>query len=143
MARGAVVVTGASTGIGEATAAHLSSLGFDVFAGVRKDSDANRAQEAGLRPLVVDVTDAGSISRARDEVEGALQGGPLAGLVNNAGIAVSGPLEFMPPKELRHQRTHGTPLLRGPDAGRAVDVVGDRDRNVRHSFTVSQVHSCP
>jgi NAD(P)-dependent dehydrogenase (short-subunit alcohol dehydrogenase family) len=70
---------------------------------VRKDSDANRAQEAGLRPLVVDVTDAGSISRARDEVEGALQGGPLAGLVNNAGIAVSGPLEFMPMDEFRRQ----------------------------------------
>jgi NAD(P)-dependent dehydrogenase (short-subunit alcohol dehydrogenase family) len=103
MARGGVVVTGASTGIGEATARHLRSLGFDVFAGVRKDVDADRAREAGLHPLVLDVTDAASISRAREEVEGALDGNALAGLVNNAGIAVSGPLEFLPVDELRRQ----------------------------------------
>ena len=99
MAQGAVVVTGASTGIGEATARHLRELGFDVFAGVRKDEDADRARESGLRPLTLDVTDGDSIERARAEVEGER----LAGLVNNAGIAVSGPLEFIPVEEFRHQ----------------------------------------
>jgi NAD(P)-dependent dehydrogenase (short-subunit alcohol dehydrogenase family) len=100
---GAVVVTGASTGIGEATAGHLRSLGFDVFAGVRKEADAHRAREAGVRPLMLDVTDGVSISRAREEVEAALEGARFAGLVNNAGIAVSGPIEFIPLDELRHQ----------------------------------------
>jgi NAD(P)-dependent dehydrogenase (short-subunit alcohol dehydrogenase family) len=99
MARGAVVVTGASTGIGEATARHLDSLGFEVFAGVRKDADAERLRGHGLRPLKLDVTDQASIDAARDEV-GA---GDLAGLVNNAGIAVSGPVEFIPVDELRRQ----------------------------------------
>jgi NAD(P)-dependent dehydrogenase (short-subunit alcohol dehydrogenase family) len=99
MAEGAVVVTGASTGIGQATARHLRELGFDVFAGVRKDEDADRARQAGLRPLILDVTDGDSIERARAEIEGER----LAGLVNNAGIAVSGPLEFIPVDEFRHQ----------------------------------------
>ncbi len=99
MERGAVVVTGASTGIGEATARHLESLGFDVFAGVRKDEDAQRLREAGLRPLKLDVTDQASIESARAEVGDAR----LAGLVNNAGIAVSGPVEFIPVEELRRQ----------------------------------------
>src|SRR3712207_1717372 len=99
MERGAVVVTGASTGIGEATARHLDSLGFEVFAGVRKDEDAERLRGAGLRPVKLDVTDSGSIESARAEVGDAR----LAGLVNNAGIAVSGPVEFIPVEELRRQ----------------------------------------
>jgi NAD(P)-dependent dehydrogenase (short-subunit alcohol dehydrogenase family) len=99
MAAGSVVVTGASTGIGEATARHLRELGFDVFAGVRKQEDAGRAQAAGLQPLMLDVTDADSIESARRELEGER----LAGLVNNAGIAVSGPLEFIPVDEFRRQ----------------------------------------
>jgi NAD(P)-dependent dehydrogenase (short-subunit alcohol dehydrogenase family) len=99
MERGTVVVTGASTGIGEATALHLRQLGFDVLAGVRKEEDAERLQGQGLRPLKLDVADSASIEAARSEVGD----GPLAGLVNNAGIAVSGPLEFMPIDELRRQ----------------------------------------
>jgi NAD(P)-dependent dehydrogenase (short-subunit alcohol dehydrogenase family) len=99
MAEGAVVVTGASTGIGEATARHLRELGFEVFAGVRKQEDADRVQAAGLNPVMLDVTDGASIQRARAQVEGRR----LAGLVNNAGIAVSGPLEFIPVDEFRHQ----------------------------------------
>ena len=99
MERGAVVVTGASTGIGEATARHLDSLGFEVFAGVRKDADAERLRDTGLRPLKLDVTDQASIESARAEVGDV----PLAGLVNNAGIAVSGPVEFVPVEELRRQ----------------------------------------
>jgi NAD(P)-dependent dehydrogenase (short-subunit alcohol dehydrogenase family) len=96
--RGAVVVTGASTGIGEACATHLHSLGFQVYAGVRKDEDAERLRAAGPTPLKLDVIDEGSIKSAAEEV-----GDTLYGLVNNAGIAVSGPLEFMPVDELRRQ----------------------------------------
>jgi NAD(P)-dependent dehydrogenase (short-subunit alcohol dehydrogenase family) len=97
--RGRVVVTGASTGIGEATALHLHSLGFEVLAGVRRDEDAERLAASGLTPLKLDVTDADQIAAARDS----LGGGPLAGLVNNAGVAVAGPLEFVPIESLRHQ----------------------------------------
>jgi NAD(P)-dependent dehydrogenase (short-subunit alcohol dehydrogenase family) len=102
MARGPVVITGASSGIGRAAAGHLSDLGFDVFAGVRSDEDAERLRAAGLRPLRIDVTDAGSIATAREEVEAAA-GGALAGLVNNAGVAVTAPVEVMPVEALRRQ----------------------------------------
>jgi NAD(P)-dependent dehydrogenase (short-subunit alcohol dehydrogenase family) len=96
------VVTGASTGIGEATAAHLKGLGFEVLAGVRKDEDAERLREQGVEPVKMDVTDAGSIASAREEIESAC-GGRLAGLVNNAGIAVAAPLEYIPIDRLRQQ----------------------------------------
>jgi NAD(P)-dependent dehydrogenase (short-subunit alcohol dehydrogenase family) len=94
-----VIVTGASSGIGEATARHLRSLGFEVLPGVRTEEDAERLRGEGFQPLPLDVTEAESIERARDEVGE----GPLAGLVNNAGVAVVGPLEFVPIEELRHQ----------------------------------------
>ena len=103
MERGLVVVTGASTGIGEATALHLRELGFEVFASVRKDEDAERLESAGLSPLKLDVTDESSIRKARDQVEEAVGSRRLAGLVNNAGIAVSAPLEFVPIDEFRRQ----------------------------------------
>jgi NAD(P)-dependent dehydrogenase (short-subunit alcohol dehydrogenase family) len=99
MSRGTVVVTGASSGIGEATAVHLRSLGFDVLAGVRKDEDAERLRRHGVEPLRLDVTDADSIAAARSSVGER----PLAGLVNNAGVAISGPLEALPIDELRKQ----------------------------------------
>ena len=102
MGRGAVVVTGASTGIGQASALHLSALGFEVLAGVRKEEDAERLRAAGLRPVLLDVTDQGSIEAAAATVGEASAGG-VTGLVNNAGIAVSGPLEFVPIDELRRQ----------------------------------------
>jgi NAD(P)-dependent dehydrogenase (short-subunit alcohol dehydrogenase family) len=97
--RGAVVITGASTGIGAACATHLAGIGFRVFAGVRKPEDAERARAAGFEPLTIDVTDAEAIRSAAAEI-GDL---PLAGLVNNAGVAVAGPVEFIPVDELRHQ----------------------------------------
>jgi NAD(P)-dependent dehydrogenase (short-subunit alcohol dehydrogenase family) len=106
MTRGTVVITGASTGIGEATAIHLDSLGFSVFAGIRKDSDAQRLGSSGserLRPLRLDVTDSSSIETAATEVEEATGDAGVAGLVNNAGIAVSGPVEFVPVEEFRRQ----------------------------------------
>jgi NAD(P)-dependent dehydrogenase (short-subunit alcohol dehydrogenase family) len=99
MATGTVLVTGASTGIGEATALHLKELGFDSVGAVRKQEDAERLRSRGLRTVKLDVTDSGSIAAARADLGDA----PLAGLVNNAGIAVAGPLEFLPLDQLRHQ----------------------------------------
>ncbi len=96
---GIVLVTGASSGIGEATALHLKELGFDPVAAVRKDEDAERLGVSGLRTVRLDVTEADQIAAARDELGGA----PLAGLVNNAGIAVAAPLEFLPLDQLRRQ----------------------------------------
>ncbi|CAA9586383.1 MAG: Short-chain dehydrogenase/reductase SDR [uncultured Thermomicrobiales bacterium] len=106
MATGTVIVTGASTGIGEATAAHLQSLGFSVLAGVRSEADAERVAAHGLErmsPLMLDVTDAESIAAAAQTVGQDLGAIGLAGLVNNAGIAVSAPLEFVPIEDLRMQ----------------------------------------
>ena len=99
VASGTVLVTGASSGIGEATAFHLRELGFDPVAAVRKAEDAERLATSGLRTVRMDVTDVDSIAAARAE----LGDGPLAGLVNNAGIAVAAPLEFLPLDQLRHQ----------------------------------------
>jgi NAD(P)-dependent dehydrogenase (short-subunit alcohol dehydrogenase family) len=99
MASGTVVVTGASSGIGHATALHLKQIGFDAVGAVRRDEDAERLRAEGLRIVRLDVTDADSIAAARSE----LGTGPLAGLVNNAGIAVAGPLEFLPLDQLRTQ----------------------------------------
>ena len=99
MATGTVLVTGASTGIGEATVLHLRELGFSPIAAVRKDEDAARLEGQGLRTTRIDVTDADQIAAARD----ALGDEPLAGLVNNAGIGVAAPLEFLPIDRLRHQ----------------------------------------
>jgi NAD(P)-dependent dehydrogenase (short-subunit alcohol dehydrogenase family) len=99
MAIGTVLVTGASTGIGEATVLHLRELGFSPIAAVRRDEDAERLEGLGLRTTRIDVTDADQIAAARDE----LGDEPLAGLVNNAGIAVAAPLEFLPIERLRQQ----------------------------------------
>lgn len=104
---GSVVVTGASTGIGEACALRLDRRGFRVFAGVRRqaDGDALRRQASKqLTPILIDVTDADSIASAVEAVASTLgEEVGLAGLVNNAGIGIAGPLEFLPIAELRKQ----------------------------------------
>jgi NAD(P)-dependent dehydrogenase (short-subunit alcohol dehydrogenase family) len=105
-ARGAVVVTGASTGIGRATALRLARLGFDVLAGVRRDADGERLvsdASGALTPLSLDVTEAGSIEAAAVEVERAAGAAGLRGLVNNAGVAEPGPVELLPLEDLRRQ----------------------------------------
>ena len=102
----AVVVTGAGSGIGRAAALRLRALGFDVFAGVRRETGPDTWPGAGpgrIVPLPLDVTDPAAIAAAAGRVRAELAGGRLAGLVNNAGIAVAAPLEFLPPDELRRQ----------------------------------------
>lgn len=101
----AVVVTGASTGIGAACALHLDRLGFVVFAGVRKTQDGVALQEQGpgLIPLLLDVTDGARIQQAHAIVAEKVGNNGLYGLVNNAGIAVVGPLEGVPIPDLRRQ----------------------------------------
>src|SRR4051812_18242655 len=102
----AVVVTGASTGIGAGTARVLVSRGLRVFGSVRRAEDGERlAGELGPRfqPLRFDVTDRDAVAAAASEVSSALEGRTLLGLVNNAGIAVLGPLLYLPPDDFRRQ----------------------------------------
>ena len=106
MAGGSVVVTGASTGIGAACVKVLTAAGFHVFGSVRKPADADRlTQEFGdsFTPLVFDVTDRVAVAAAAQKVEQALGGATLAGLVNNAGIAVAGPLIYLGIEDFERQ----------------------------------------
>ncbi len=101
-----VVVTGASTGIGRATALHLDATGWRVFAGVRKEADAESLRGEGserLTPLMLDVTDTAQIAAAAARVGAEVGEAGLDGLVNNAGIAVPGPLEALPIDDFRRQ----------------------------------------
>jgi NAD(P)-dependent dehydrogenase (short-subunit alcohol dehydrogenase family) len=100
------LITGASTGIGRATALHLDSSGWRVFAGVRREEDAASLREAGserLEPLTLDVTEPTQIAAAAERIGEAVGGAGLGGLVNNAGIAVPGPLETLPRDDFRRQ----------------------------------------
>jgi NAD(P)-dependent dehydrogenase (short-subunit alcohol dehydrogenase family) len=102
----AVVVTGASTGIGRATALHLDSLGLRVFAGVRRDEDGEalrREASDRLTPLHLDVTKPEQVAEAAARLREEVQDSRLAGIVNNAGIAVAGPVEFVPLDQWRTQ----------------------------------------
>jgi NAD(P)-dependent dehydrogenase (short-subunit alcohol dehydrogenase family) len=101
-----VVITGASTGIGWACAKLLLGRGFRVFGSVRKQADADRLKSefgANFTPLIFDVTDEAAVLAAAREVRTALNGETLAGLVNNAGIAVSGPVLELAADEFRRQ----------------------------------------
>lgn len=101
-----VVVTGTSSGIGEVCALSLDKLGYRVFAGVRKESDGEalkRKASARLTAVKLDVTEASQVSASAASVAAALGGQGLAGLVNNAGVVVGGPLECIPIPELQEQ----------------------------------------
>jgi NAD(P)-dependent dehydrogenase (short-subunit alcohol dehydrogenase family) len=101
-----VFITGASTGIGEATALHLDGLGHRVFAGVRNDADGDRLVARAskyLFPVRCDVTDLDQIAAARKVVGEEAGEAGLQGLVNNAGVAVGGPLEHLPLERWRWQ----------------------------------------
>jgi len=98
-----ILITGSSTGIGKACALHLDKLGFKVYAGVRKQADGdNLKKEASenLTPIILDVTDAESIESTVSIIERET-GGEVYGLVNNAGIGISGVLEVTPIEEIR------------------------------------------
>ena len=102
----AVLVTGAATGIGERCALRLVQQGYRVFAGVRNQEAGERLREAAgprLHWLLLDVTDGAMIARAGEIVRAVQEDQALAGLVNNAGIAVGGPLEYLPVERLRTQ----------------------------------------
>lgn len=97
-----ILITGASTGIGKATALHLDGLGFKVYAGVRKDADGmalRKMASARLIPIRLDVTDLESIAEAAAKAEQECDG-KLHGLINNAGVSLSGPLEMTPFPEI-------------------------------------------
>ncbi len=101
-----VVVTGVSTGIGCGTTKVLISKGFRVFGSVRKPADAERLQKEfgdGFVPLMMDVTDAEAVHQAAEKVGSMIGDRNLVGLVNNAGIVVSGPLLHLRPSEYRRQ----------------------------------------
>ena len=101
-----VVVTGVSTGIGWGTTKVLIEKGFRVFGSVRKQADADRLQSEfgdGFVPLMMDITDADAVHQAAEKVGSMIGDRYLVGLVNNAGIVVSGPLLHLRPSEYRRQ----------------------------------------
>lgn len=130
----AALVTGASTGIGLEITRYLTARGWTVYAGVRKDSDADkiRSLPGGLAvPVFLDVTQPDSIRSALNTIR-EQDGCGLDGLVNNAGIAIAGPLEFLAMEDLRYQievnflgqiavTQHALPLLR-EQRGRVINM---------------------
>lgn len=93
-----VVITGASTGIGQSAAEYLAKQGWRVFAGVRKREDGEALEQTSgqIIPLLLDVTKPDQVNAAVEVVSNALDGQTLDGLVNNAGIAIMGPLALQP-----------------------------------------------
>jgi NAD(P)-dependent dehydrogenase (short-subunit alcohol dehydrogenase family) len=101
-----VVITGVSTGIGWGATKVLTKAGFRVFGSVRKEADAKKLSAefgANFVPLIFDVVDEKAVRAAADSVRKALGGEKLFGLVNNAGIAVPGPLVYIPVDDFRQQ----------------------------------------
>jgi NAD(P)-dependent dehydrogenase (short-subunit alcohol dehydrogenase family) len=101
-----VLITGASTGIGRASALYLDVAGWRVFAGVRKEEDAASLREAGserLVPLMLDVTEPAQIAAAAERIGAEVGEAGLDGLVNNAGVAMPSPLETMPIDDFQRQ----------------------------------------
>lgn len=101
-----MVITGVSTGIGFWTTKVLLAKGFRVFGSVRSQDDADRLQGelvGSFVPLIMDVTDADSVYHAARQVGPMLDNRNLTGLVNNAGIVISGPLLYQRPSEYRRQ----------------------------------------
>lgn len=102
----AIVITGVSTGIGYEMAKEFAAKGYQVFGSVRRLEDAGPLMDEfpdKFLPLVFDVTDYESIDKAAEEVKDLLKGEPLIGLINNSGIAVTGPLLQLPIDDFRRQ----------------------------------------
>lgn len=97
-----VIVTGASTGLGAATARELAARGYHVLAGVRRDVDADALRADGIEPHILDITDESDISAIAGRVADDPSGRPLRALINNAGISVNAPVETLPLPEWRN-----------------------------------------
>jgi len=97
-----VVVTGASTGMGAATARELSGRAYHVLAGVRRDVDADGLRADGIEPHILDITDESDVAAIAGRVADDPLRRPLRALINNAGIAVNAPVETLPIAEWRH-----------------------------------------
>ena len=142
------VVTGASTGIGYACVERLTNEGWQVFAAVRKDEDAKRLTDAfgdKVTPLMMDVTDQAAIDAAAAKVREALEGRTLNGLVNNAGVAVAGPLLELPIEDFERQMAiNVTGQVRvtqafGPLLGADLDLKGEPGRIVMMSSMAGEM----
>jgi len=98
-----VLVTGTSTGIGEACVRRLAASGWTVYAGVRRSEDGDRLAGLGgdIRPTMLDVGDADHIGQAIAKIRGDVGDNGLQGLVNNAGVGVGGPVEYLGDAEWR------------------------------------------
>jgi NAD(P)-dependent dehydrogenase (short-subunit alcohol dehydrogenase family) len=106
MPQRSVLITGASTGIGRATALRLDRAGWLVFAGVRRREDGRAlAAESSdrLEPVILDVINDRQVQAVAADVDAAVGEAGLGGVVNNAGVVVTGPVEFIPPDEFRRQ----------------------------------------
>lgn len=100
-----VLITGASTGIGEACAQYMAQREWRVFAGARKPADAERLAKVSpnITPVILDITKPDEIAKAIEQIRSVVGKDGLQGLVNNAGIALAGPIEFLDINELRRQ----------------------------------------
>jgi NAD(P)-dependent dehydrogenase (short-subunit alcohol dehydrogenase family) len=104
MHRPNILITGVSSGIGQAAASAFAAQGYRVFGTVRSAADASRLTALlgdRFQPLIVDLTDDKTVERAAAAVKDAIGGGGLAGLINNAGIALPGPLADQPLDDIR------------------------------------------
>ena len=100
--KGSVFITGAATGIGAATTKRLADAGYRVFAGIHREA-GTLASIRGVEPVAIDVTDPSSVQNAANVVKEAIGDDGLRAVINNAGVIVQGPLELVPPDELRRQ----------------------------------------
>jgi NAD(P)-dependent dehydrogenase (short-subunit alcohol dehydrogenase family) len=98
-----IVVTGASTGMGAATAHELARRGFHVLAGVRRDVDADALRGDGIEPRILDITSESDVAAIADRVGRDPNGLPLRALINNAGVAINAPVEALPIEQWRRQ----------------------------------------
>ncbi|MFJ4783519.1 SDR family oxidoreductase [Streptomyces sp. NPDC088794] len=96
-----IVVTGASTGMGAATAREMARRGFHVLAGVRRDSDGEALLDTGIEPVILDITRQDHIAALAARIDGDAQARTLRALINNAGLPMAGPIEMIPLDEWR------------------------------------------
>lgn len=98
-----VLITGASTGMGAATARELARRGFHVLAGVRRQSDADTLRSAGLEPVFLDITNPEQIASVSKRIADDPAGRPLRAVINNAGIAINAPVEVLSMEDWQRQ----------------------------------------